>query len=386
MLRSRLQLKSSVRACSRDEGSVCPAESPSVSVVAPGLETLTRRTALRRLGVSTGLTAGLATGAMTAVLAGLGGAASAFAQEPQASKPGAGTRAVPNRLRVVASFSILADMTRQVGGDAVVVWSLVGPNADAHAYAPSPADVKRVAAANLVIVNGLRFEGWLDRLIAASGYRGKVIVGTKGVVPRLLGGEPDPHAWQSLANALLYVENIRAALVAAMPIRAAAIDERARDYTARIRQLDQDARARFERMPPEHRRIITSHDAFGYLGASYGIDFISPQGRTTDSEASAADVARVIRQLKERQARALFVENITDPRLIQRIAKEAGIVAGGALYSDALSPPGSAADTYLKMYAHNVDALATALAAAPLASAASSPSPSPASGTSSRAR
>lgn len=262
---------------------------------------------------------------------------------------------------VVASFSIVADMARELAGRSISVSALVGPDADAHAYAPTPADVKRVAGAGLVIVNGMRFEGWLDRLIAASGYRGPMLVASKGIAPRLLAGQPDPHAWQSLSNALVYVANIKTALVASAPAERDDIESRAQAYAHRLKALDETARARFEKLPREHRRIISSHDAFGYLGEAYGIEFIAPQGRTTDSEASAADVARVIRQLKEQKARALFVENITDPRLVERIAREAGVKVGGKLYSDALSAPGTEADTYLKMMQHNIESLAEAL-------------------------
>jgi zinc/manganese transport system substrate-binding protein len=282
-------------------------------------------------------------------------ASSAVAQE---SKP---TPTTARPLRVVASISILADMTKQLAGASADVSSLVGPNADAHTYSPSPADVRRLAQADLVVVNGLRLEGWLERLIAASGYHGPVVVATKGLVPMQLAGAPDPHAWQSLRNARIYIQNIAVALKTASPSSAADIEARTVAYLGQIESLDAQARARFGAIPQEQRRVITSHDAFGYLGAAYGIEFISPQGRSTDSEASAADVARVIRQLKEQRVKALFIENITDPRLVDRIAKEAGVKSGGELYSDALSPPGTAADTYLKMYAFNVDALANAM-------------------------
>jgi zinc/manganese transport system substrate-binding protein len=264
-------------------------------------------------------------------------------------------------LQVVASFSILADMVREVAGDVAVVTALVGPDADAHVYEPTPADVKRVAAADLVIVNGLRFEGWMERLVRVSGYKGKLVVATQGITPRKLSGADDPHAWQSLANAKQYVENIRKALVAAVPAQANAINARATAYLQRIEALDQKARADFNAIPEARRRVITSHDAFGYLAQAYGITFLSPQGWTTNAEASAADVAKVIRQIKTQKANALFVENITDPRLIQRIAKEAGVAMGGTLYSDALSLPGTEADSYLKLMAHNIGLLAGAL-------------------------
>jgi zinc/manganese transport system substrate-binding protein len=264
-------------------------------------------------------------------------------------------------LQVVASFSVLADMVRVVAGDAATVTSLVPPNADAHVYEPTPADVRRLAAADLVVVNGLRFEGWVERLVRISGYRGPLVVATQGVTPRRVNGAADPHAWQSLAHARHYVNNIRAALVAAAPEKAAAIEARATAYLAQLEGLDQNARTAFRALPEAQRRVITSHDAFGYLAEAYGITFLSPRGWTTQSEPSARDVARVIRQIRAQQARALFVENISDTRLIERIAKESGAVVGGTLYSDALSLPGTEAESYLKMMAHNVDALLAAL-------------------------
>ncbi|WP_298831721.1 zinc ABC transporter substrate-binding protein [uncultured Piscinibacter sp.] len=267
-------------------------------------------------------------------------------------------------LQVVASFSILADMAREVAGDAAQVHSLVGPNADAHVFEPTPADAQRLARADLVVVNGLHFEGWIDRLVRSSGYRGPVVEASRGITPRRAGRSIDPHAWQSLVHAQRYVENLRAALVAAAPHQAAAIDARARAYAQKLAELDASARAALGAVPQEQRRVVSSHDAFGYLGEAYGITFVSPRSWNTDSEASAAAVAAVIRQVRLHQARALFVENITDRRSIERIAQETGAQVGGTLYSDALSLPGTGADTYLKMVAHNVKTIATALQAA----------------------
>jgi zinc/manganese transport system substrate-binding protein len=264
-------------------------------------------------------------------------------------------------LKVVATFSILADMAREVGGPAVEVSALVGPNADAHVYEPTPADVRRVARADVVVTNGLRFEGWIDRLIASSGYRGKVVVASAGIVPLQVGGGADPHAWQNLANGQRYAETIRAALVAAAPARSAEINERAAAYQARLIALDQDTRSRINALPESRRRVITSHDAFGYFAAAYGVRFIAPRGWTTGSEPSAETVARIVRQARETQASALLVENISDPRMIERIAREAQVKVGGDLYSDALSPPGTAADTYLRMFEHNVRTLLDAM-------------------------
>lgn len=268
-------------------------------------------------------------------------------------------------LRVVASFSLLADMARQLAGDAAEVTSLVPPNADAHAFEPTPADAQRLKTADLVVINGLRFEGWIDRLIKTSGYQGPVVVATAGIQPRLVRGTADPHAWQSLAHAQSYVKNIAAALAAARPAQAQAIRTRADGYAAELRALDERARERFAAIPEAQRRVITAHDAFAYLGDAYGIAFIAPQGWNTSSDASARTVAAAIRQIKARQARALFAENISDRRLIDRIARETGATVGGTLYSDALSMPGTEADTYLKLYAHNLKQLHDALAAKP---------------------
>ena len=273
------------------------------------------------------------------------------------------TQATARKLRVVASFSILADMAREVGGDAVDVTALVGPDGDAHVFEPTPADVKRLSNADLVIVNGLRFEGWIERLIQVSGYRGPVVVVSHGITTRLLGPVPDPHAWQSLANARRYVDNIRGALVAARPAQATAIERRSADYLRRVDALDASVRARLGQIAPADRRVVTSHDAFGYFADAYGVTFVSAIGWSTGSEASAADVSRIVRQLKAQNVRAVFVENISDARLVQRIAHEAGARVGGTLYSDALSPPGTSGDSYLRMFEHNASTLLAALQA-----------------------
>lgn len=286
-------------------------------------------------------------------------------------------RAADAPLKVVASFSILADMVRAVGGDAVSVSMLVGPDGDAHVFEPRPADARRVAGADLVVVNGLDFEGWMTRLIRSAGYRGKVVVASRGVTPRRMAeahdhahgpageaahGSVDPHAWQDLANGMVYVENLRAALVEARPAQAGAINARAAAYAAQLREMDAFVRETLARVPRAQRRVITSHDAFGYFGAAYGLELLSPQGRSTESEASAADVARLIRQMKAHQVRAVFVENISNPRMVERIAREGGGVVGGRLYSDALSADPEA-DSYLKMFRHNATVLAGAMLA-----------------------
>jgi zinc/manganese transport system substrate-binding protein len=268
-------------------------------------------------------------------------------------------------LQVVASFSILADITREIAGDAAVVTSLVAANADAHVFEPTPKDALRLKAADLVVVNGLKFEGWLDRLVKSSGYKGPIVVATAGIQPRLVRTSADPHAWQSLEHAQSYVKNIADALSSAVPAQAAAFTARAASYSQKLKTLDNEARHRLAAIPQAQRRVITSHDAFAYLGEAYNITFMAPQGWNTSSEASAHTVAAAIRQIKAQQAQALFAENITDRRLIQRIASETGATVGGTLYSDALSSPGTQADTYLKLYAHNLKQLLAALQSTP---------------------
>jgi zinc/manganese transport system substrate-binding protein len=265
--------------------------------------------------------------------------------------------------RIVASFSILADMTKELAPAGVQVTALVGPDSDAHVYEPSPADGKRLAQADLVVINGLGFEGWIARMVKVSGYRGPVAVASDGLPSRR--GEQhdaDPHAWQDLTLARGYAANISAALARRWPDRRDEIAQRNTDYVARIDRLDARVRSWLDAIPRAQRRVITSHDAFGYFGAAYGVDFLAPQGWNTHSEPSAAAVARLIRQIRKDGVRALFIENISDPRLIERIAAEAGVRVGGTLYSDALSAPGTAADTYLKLFEHNAAALASALA------------------------
>jgi zinc/manganese transport system substrate-binding protein len=279
------------------------------------------------------------------------GAVAAPIEQPVTSRP----------LQVVASFSILADWLRNVGGSAVNVHALVGANADAHVFEPSPQDARRLKEADLVVVNGLGFEGWINRLIQASGYRGTVLTASAGIHARQQGGSFDPHVWQSLTHAARCVENLRDALIRAVPNEAAAIAQRSAQYVAQLNALDDLLRARFAAIPKAQRRVITSHDAFGYLGAAYDIEFLSPQGMSTGSEASAASVARLIEQIRSQSVRAVFVENISDPRLVRRLAQEGGAAVGGRLYSDALSLPGTEADTYLKLFAHNAAALAAGM-------------------------
>ena len=265
------------------------------------------------------------------------------------------------RPNVVTSFSILADFARRVGGDRISVTSLVGPDSDAHVYTPTPHDAKDVGAARLLIVNGLGLEGWLPRLQQASGSKAPIIVATQGITPRKRGADADPHAWQSVGNARVYVRNIRDALVAADPADAAVFQANAERYLAELDALDQEVRAEIGKIPPERRKVISTHDAFGYFAADYGIQFIAPLGVSTETEPSARDVAEIIVQVRKDKIPAVFLENFNDDRLVGRIAAETGAKIGGTLYSDALSEENGPAPTYIAMVRHNIRALTSAL-------------------------
>ncbi len=278
--------------------------------------------------------------------------------------------AAQDKVGVVATFSILGDFAKNVGGDRVDVTVLVGPDSDTHVYTPTPADARKIAAAKLVIVNGLGLEGWLPRLVASSKSRATVVVATRGITARKApedghghdhGDEADPHAWQAVANAKIYVANIRDALIAADPDGAASYRANTEAYLARLDALDRDIREAIGKIPPERRHVISTHDAFGYFAAAYGIDFIAPQGVSTDAEPSARDIAAIIRQIKKQKIPAVFLENITDPRMMRRIAAETGVKIGGTLYSDSLTAENGGAPTYIAMVRHNIKALTSAL-------------------------
>lgn len=269
------------------------------------------------------------------------------------------------KARVVTTFSILADITREIGGDDIQLTNLVGADADAHVFEPAPAQVRAVLEADLVIANGLGFEPWLERLLANGEARGTRIDASKGVVPitvlehdqRLV----DPHAWQSLGNAEIYARNITQALAQLVPARAAAFEARRDSWLGRLGALRQSIAPRLMALPPERRRVLTSHDAFGYFAQEWRLQFLAAQGVSDAAEPSAAEVAALIRQLRAEGVRTIFVENIRDARLVKQIAEEAGARVGGTLYSDALAAEGSAS-TYLGMYRQNVERLLQALA------------------------
>ncbi len=275
-------------------------------------------------------------------------------------------------LEVVTTFSILGDITHRVGGDRIRVHTLVGPNEDAHVYQPTPADAKALAQARLVVVNGLGFEGWLERLIKSSGYRGKVATASNGI--RTLKrhdhdddddhdhhGEFDPHAWQDLSHALVYADNIGNALGEIDPEGKAIYQANTEKYAQEIRALDAELRETFKSIPKSRLKVVTTHDAFGYFARAYGVDFIAAVGINTDAEPSAGDIGRIIKQIRRDKIPAVFIESISDSRLLDRIRQESGAKIGGTLYSDALSKADGPAATYLDMMRQNARTLANAL-------------------------
>ena len=265
------------------------------------------------------------------------------------------------RLQVVASFSILGDFVRNVGGDRVSVTTLVGPDSDAHVYSPTPADAKKIADAKLIFINGLGFEGWLPRLVKSAGGKATVVTATSGIAPLKLGSDADPHAWQSVANAKIYVGNISDALVAADPASAQAFRVNAEAYLAKLDALDREVRAAIAKIPASRRKVISTHSAFGYFAAAYGVEFIAPVGVSTESEPSARDIAGIITQVRAAKIPAVFLENVSDPRLIRRISAETGAKVGGTLYSDSLTAEKGDVPTYIDMVRHNIKALTSAL-------------------------
>ena len=300
-----------------------------------------------------------------------------------------------SRLDVVATFSILGDMVKQVGGDRVKVTSLVGPDGDTHVYRPTPKAAKAIAQTKVLFVNGLEFEGWIERLVESSGFKGRMVTATVGIEALKMEeeghhddhdkhgkkdhhddhdkhgkkdghehhnhGEYDPHAWHSLANARIYVRNIVDGLAAADPQGAKAYRANAERYIKEIKSLESEMEKAMKSVSADGRKVVTPHDAFGYLGSTYGIKFLAPVGISTEAEASAGDVAKLIRQIKKEKISAIFVENISDRRLLDQIVRETGARVGGTLYSDALSKANGPAGTYLDLMRHNIRTLVKAL-------------------------
>ena len=295
----------------------------------------------------------------------------------------AGGGAHAQTLEVAASFSVLGDLVSEVGGERVKVRTLVGPDADAHAFQPRPSDAREIGAAAVVVVNGLGFDDWMLRLARAGGFKGTVVVASDGVPTLTMradddhghhhahthetgnkrGEAADPHAWQDVGNVRRYVANIAAALAAADPAGASAYRDNAARYDAELQALDDEIRSTFAALPAERRKVVSSHDAFAYFGRAYGIDFLAPVGVSNNAEPTAKGVARLIRQLKSEKVPAVFSENVADPRLIERIRSESGAAVGGTLYSDALSTADGPAPSYVKMMRANLGVIRDALGA-----------------------
>lgn len=287
--------------------------------------------------------------------------------------------AEPPAVKAVASFSILGDVVRRVGGERVAVDVLVGSGGDAHVFQPKPAQAKQVGQAQVVFSNGLGFEGWISRLLKTTQFKGQHVVVSQGIQPLKGAGDAhghdkhghghkagaaDPHAWQNVANVRTYVANIAQGLCAADATGCDGYRRNASAYQQELQQLEQDIRSAWGAIPAAQRLVITSHDAFGYYAHTYGVRFLSPQGVSTESEASAQGVARLVRQIKKEGAKALFVESISDPRLIEQIARETGLrPAKEGLYSDSLSAPGTEADSYIGMMRYNTRVLTSAIRA-----------------------
>ena len=264
-------------------------------------------------------------------------------------------------IRVVTSFSILEDLVKELGGQYVNVVNLVDRNSDAHTYQPKPSDAVAIAKADLVIFNGLGFEGWIPRLIKNSGYKNKQIIASKGVDAIKNGKETDPHAWQSFHNIRLYVQNISQMLIQLRPQYSKVLTKRQQKYLDSLNDLEINLKEQLVKIPVSKRIVVTSHDAFGYLGREFKIQFLAPLGLSLEVEASAEDVATIIDQIREQNVKALFVENINNPRLLELISAETNVAIGGRLYSDALSEVKGPAGTYLKMMRHNIESLITVL-------------------------
>ena len=257
------------------------------------------------------------------------------------------------KIPVLASFSILGDLASQVGGERVSVSSLVGPDEDAHGFEPRPQHARTLLSARLLVVNGLGFDHWADKLQRAAGYRGMTLVASRGVQQ----AGHDPHAWQDPRQVLLYVGNIAAALTQLDPQGAVGYEARAARYADALRELDRWIREQVQSVSPDRRKVITSHDAFGYFSARYGVRFLAPQGISTEGAPSARQMAQLIRQMRRENIRALFVENMSEPRLLQQLAREAGATVGASLYSDALSKADGPGASYLALMRHNVSQL-----------------------------
>ena len=279
---------------------------------------------------------------------------------------GATVSLAADKLPVMASFSLLGDLLQVVGGDRVAVTTLVGADEDAHVFEPKPADAKNLLQTKLLVTNGLGFEPWAQKLVKSTGYKGQSVVASQGIKARSMSdekgkAETDPHAWQDPTNVMLYVRNIAAALSKLDPAGISTYEGNSAAYVKELQALDNESKTAFAAIASDKRKVITSHDAFGYFGAHYSIRFLAPQGMSTEAEPSAKEVARLIRQIQKEKIKAVFIENMNNPKLLAQLSKDAGVTVGPALYVDALSKAGGLADSYLKLMRHNVAQLAAGM-------------------------
>ena len=266
-----------------------------------------------------------------------------------------------DKVPILASFSILGDLV-QVIGDRIAVTTLVGADKDAHVFVPKPADAKNLLQTKLLVTNGLGFEPWAQKLVKSAGYKGQSVVASQGIKARTMPSEKgksetDPHAWQDPTNVMLYVRNIAAALSKIDPLGASTYQANSEAYTLELQALDKESKTAFAAIAADKRKVITSHDAFGYFGAHYDIRFLAPQSMSTEAEPSAREVAKLIKQIQKEKIKAVFVENMSNPKLLAQLSKDAGVTIGPALYVDALSKAGGPAGSYLKLMRHNVTQL-----------------------------
>lgn len=268
------------------------------------------------------------------------------------------------KIPVLASFSILGDLAKVVGAERVTVNTLVGPDQDAHVFQPKPSDVKELLKAKLLVTNGLGFEPWMQKLVKSSGYKGETIAASTGVktrnMPKEAGhnhAEVDPHAWQNPNNVFFYVRNIAKGLSKVDPEGTSTYSLNAENYIKELQTLDQWAKEQFASIPAEKRKVITSHDAFGYFADHYQIQFSAAQGISTDAEPSAKGVAQLIKQIQREKIKAVFTENMSNPNLLAQLSKDTGVSISANLYADALSSKEKTGSTYLIMMRHNASQL-----------------------------
>jgi ABC-type Zn uptake system ZnuABC Zn-binding protein ZnuA len=270
------------------------------------------------------------------------------------------------KLKVVSSASIFNDMVKQIAGDLVENKGIVPIGGDPHVYEPTPSDASLVSKADLILINGMTFEGWINEVIDNSGTKGKTILITEGVKPiasEQYKNSMDPHAWMDASNGLIYIKNIYNALIEADPINKGIYLKNYRAYEEKLRKLDQYIQEQINTIPKQQRILITSHDAFSYYGNKYGLKLNAIMGISTEADAQTSDITRVTSAIKESGVPAIFIESTINPKMIQQIAKDNGVSIGGELFADSIGGEDSEGPTYFDMLKHNTDTIVKALTA-----------------------